>query len=500
MEVSWLCLALFILSLLVVFNLLKKHTPKNLPPGPTKLPLIGNLHQLAWGNTLPHRRLAELATVYGPIMHLRLGEVPTVVVSSADMAKEVMKTHDAVFCNRPTLMAGKELFYDSSDIGLAPYGEYWRQVRKISVLELFTMKRVESFRVIREEEVAEFVELLRSEAGSVVNLSQKFFALTFDITSRIAFNKKGKEQEKFKALSAAFTKIASGFSIADVYPSLDFLHTISGMKKKFKDLVQESNRLLDPVIEEHKSNKKNNQGKQEEDLIDVLLNFHKDNVKTSHDFCLSTDNIKAIALELFGAGSETSSTVMEWTMSELLKNPKAMEKAQAEVRRVYQGEVVVNETKLHKLTYLKQVIKETLRLHPPLPLLVPRESVERCQIQSYDIPIKTRVIINAWAIGRDPKSWLEHERFNPERFEDCCTDYKVSDFELLPFGAGRRKCPGVALGIANVELPLAMLLYHFDWKLPLGDGNPENLDMDDSFGITMRRKNDLHVIPIHWPY
>uniref|UniRef100_A0A803M8U0 Cytochrome P450 n=2 Tax=Chenopodium quinoa TaxID=63459 RepID=A0A803M8U0_CHEQI len=493
MEISWLCLALFISSLIILFNLLKKQTHNNLPPGPTKLPLIGNLHQLAWGNTLPHRRLAELATVYGPIMHLRLGEVPTVVVSSADTAREVMKTHDAVFCSRPTLMVGKEIFYGSSDIGLAPYGEYWRQVRKISVLELFTMKRVESFRVIREEEVAEFVELLRAEAGSVVNLSKKLFGLSFDITSRIAFTKKGKEQEEFQALAVAVTKIASGFSIVDLYPSLDFLQSISGMKKKLKELVQESNRILDPIIDEHKS-KMRDQGKVEEDLVDVLLNFHKDSVANSHNFCLSTDNIKAVVLELFGAGSETSSTAMEWAMSELLKNPKAMEKAQAEVRRVYQREVVVNETKLHKLTYLKQVIKETLRLHPPLPLLVPRESVERCQIQSCDIPIKSRVVINAWAIGRDPKSWSDPERFNPERFDNCSSDYKVDDFELLPFGAGRRKCPGMALGIANVELPLAMLLYHFDWKLP------KNLDMDESFGITMRRKNELHVIPIPCPY
>ncbi|KNA07448.1 hypothetical protein SOVF_171790, partial [Spinacia oleracea] len=296
MEVSWLLLALSIFPLFILFKLFKKPPPTNLPPGPPKLPLIGNLHQLARGNTLPHRRLAELAAVHGPIMHLKLGEVSTVIISSAEMAKEVMKTHDAVFCSRPTIMVGKEIFYDSSDIGLAPYGEYWRQVRKISVLELFTAKRVQSFRPIREEEVAELRASLRLEAGSVVNLSKKLFGLTFKISSRLAFSKRGKDQEEFQALITAITEAASGFSIADVYPSVEWLHSISGTKKKFKELVCESNRILDPIIDEHKSKNSDQDHQVEEDLVDVLLKFHKDNVKSPQDFCLSTDNIKAVVL------------------------------------------------------------------------------------------------------------------------------------------------------------------------------------------------------------
>ncbi|CAO2841641.1 unnamed protein product [Amaranthus hypochondriacus] len=184
-------------------------------------------------------------------------------------------------------------------------------------------------------------------------------------------------------------------------------------------------------------------------------------------------------------------------MSELLKNPRVMEKAQAEVRRVYQNKGVVDESKLHELKYLKFVIREALRLHPPVPMLVPRESMERCQIFSYDIPPKTRVVINAWAIARDPEYWPDPKRFNPERFEECSIDFRGNNFELIPFGAGRRRCPGMTLGIANVELPLASLLYHFDWKLPNGS-KPQDLDMDESYGLTMRRKNNLFAIPI--PY
>lgn len=182
-------------------------------------------------------------------------------------------------------------------------------------------------------------------------------------------------------------------------------------------------------------------------------------------------------------------------MSELIRNPRVMEEAQAEVRRVYDSKGYVDETELHQLIYLKSIIKETMRLHPPVPLLVPRVSRERCQINGYEIPSKTRVIINAWAIGRNPKYWAEAESFKPERFLNSSIDFRGTDFEFIPFGAGRRICPGITFAIPNIELPLAQLLYHFDWKLPNKMKN-EELDMTESNGITLRRQNDLCLIPI----
>ena len=181
-------------------------------------------------------------------------------------------------------------------------------------------------------------------------------------------------------------------------------------------------------------------------------------------------------------------------MSELVKNPRVMERAQAEVRSVFDGKGCVDEANLHELKYLKSVIKETLRLHSPVPLLLPRECSERCEINGYEIPAKTKVIVNAWGIGRDPKYWIEAEKFYPGRFLDGSIDYKGADFQYIPFGAGRRICPGITFGIANVELTLANLLFHFDWKLPNGD-KPEELDMTESFGLSIRRKHDLHLIP-----
>lgn len=483
----------------LIHKFLKPSEKLRLPPGPQKLPIIGNLHQLAAKNTPPHRRLRELARVHGPIMHLLLGEVSTAVVSSAEAAREVMKTHDANMANRPKLMAGKIIYYDFSDMVLAPYGEYWRQLRKIATLELFTAKRVQSFRHIREEEVSKLVESLALDAASasVVNLSERLFSLLFNITSRVVFSREGEGQRAFRVFLTNLSNVVSGFSIAELYPSIKLLNSMSGLRRKLEKMVKESDRMLDPIIDEHISKKR--QGRAEEDLVDVLLKFHKDNLEdnTNSSFSLTTENIKAIILEIFGAGSETCYATTEWAMLELLKCPEAMERAQAEVRKVFQEKETVDEESLNHLKFLKLVVKETLRLHPPVPLLVPRESIEHCQIHGYDIPCQTRVIVNVWAIARDPKYWTEPNTFKPERFDDSSVDYKGTNFEFIPFGAGRRMCPGVALGMAAVELALAMLLYHFDWKLPIGI-TPENLDIDELFGITMRRKSELHVIPI--PY
>ena len=185
----------------------------------------------------------------------------------------------------------------------------------------------------------------------------------------------------------------------------------------------------------------------------------------------------------------------KWQVAEMTKNPRVMKKAQSEVRKFYQlqgNKRLILEEDVKKLSYLKWVVKETLRLHPPLPLLLPRESREACKVDGYEIPVKTKVIVNAWAIGRDPEYWDDAESFVPERFDGSSIDYKGSNFEYIPFGAGRRMCPGMAFGVVNTELPLANLLYHFNWELPDGM-KPENLDMTESLGATVGRKNNLYL-------
>ncbi|XP_030492914.1 cytochrome P450 71AP13-like [Cannabis sativa] len=197
--------------------------------------------------------------------------------------------------------------------------------------------------------------------------------------------------------------------------------------------------------------------------------------------------------DMFAAGTDTTFIVLDWAMIELITNPKALEEAQAELQSVLGERKVVLESDLPQLNYMRAVIKETFRLHPPAPVLVPRESLEHVTIEGYDIPAKTRIIVNAWAIGRDPETWEDPEIFKPERFLNSSIDFKGQDYELIPFGAGRRVCPAITFGIASIEIALAQLLHSFHWELPPGV-TPKDLDMTEVFGITMHRKVGLEVL------
>ncbi|KAJ7960904.1 Cytochrome P450 [Quillaja saponaria] len=495
-QILFSVLLTFLVFLLMALHIDKisnsKNSTKNLAPGPRRLPLIGNMHQLI--GQLPHESLRNLAKKYGPLMHLQLGELSNIIVSSPEIAKAVMKTHDVIFANRPYLLASRVLSYDSTNIAFSPYGNYWRKLRKICTEELLSLKRVQSFQFMREKEVSNLIETIASNEGSVINLTELISEFAYVITSRAAFGKKSKHGQAFVSTLEAIIQVGAGFCIADFYPSFKALQVITGIKAKLEKLQKEIDTILNNIIKEHKETKLMNMSSQREareNLLDVLLKLQE---KNDLEVTLTEDNIKAVVMDIFGGGSDTSSTTVQWAMSELLKNPKVLEETQAELRRVFDKKGLVDETNLDELNYLKAVVKETLRLHPPVPLLLPRESSERCEINGYEIPAKTRVIINAWAIGRDPNYWTEADKFKPERFIDSPIDYRGTDFAYIPFGAGRRLCPGLTFGLVNTELPLAKLLYHFDWKLPNGI-KPEELDMKESFGIVLKRKDDLRLIP-----
>ncbi|KDP25063.1 hypothetical protein JCGZ_22598 [Jatropha curcas] len=482
-------IALLVFVATVVIKLWKRPTiaNNNPPPGPWKLPLIGNLHNL-FGRDQPHHRLRDLAGKYGAVMGFQLGQVPTVVISSAEIAKQVLKTHEFQFIDRPSLLAADIVLYNRSDIIFAPYGDYWRQIKKIAILELLSSKRVQSFKSVREEEVSSFFKFLYSKAGSPVNLSRTLLSLTNGIIAKTSIGKKCKRQEEIIAVITDAIKATGGFSVADVFPSFKFLHIITGISSTIRRIHREADTILEEIMDEHKAN---NESKNEPDnILDVLLDIQQ---RGNLEFPLTADNIKAIILEMFGAASDTSSVTIEWAMSEMMKNPWTMKKAQEEVREVFNGTGDVSEASLQELQYLKLVIKETLRLHPPL-TLIPRECNQKCQINEYDIYPKTRVLVNAWAIGRDPNWWTDPERFDPERFRCGSVDFKGTDFEFIPFGAGKRMCPGITMAMANIELILAQLLYHFNWELP-GKAKPETLDMSESFGLAVKRKVELNLIP-----
>ncbi|CAI9108306.1 OLC1v1007876C1 [Oldenlandia corymbosa var. corymbosa] len=475
------------------FRKRKSQTPKLLP-GPRKLPLIGNLHQLV--GRVPHRVLTDMARKYGPIMHIQLGEVSTVLVSSPEMAKQVMQTHDINFATRPPIMATEIMAYNTSSITFAPYGDYWRRLRKMCASELLSQSRVQSFRHLREEETSNLIRWIASNEGSVINLTEKINSSIYASASRAAFGNKSPKLETFIHTVVEFVKLASGFNIGDAYPSIKFLHVISGMKSKLMKHLKVTDSILQAILNEHKVSglfaKTENPDQAHKDFVDVLLQYHEDE---NAEFSMTNDNIKAVLLDAFIAGGGTSAKTLNWAMTELVRNPRIMEKARNEVREVFKNKGRVDETCFDQLKYLKLVIKETLRLHPPGPLLLPRISNEKCIINGYEIPAKTKLLVNAFAINRHPSYWEDAETFYPERFLGSPINYKGKHFEYIPFGAGRRMCPGILLGLVNVEHLLAKFLYHVDWKLPNGM-KPEDMDMTEAFGLALTRKDDLYLIPM----
>ncbi|CAN1151405.1 Desmethyl-deoxy-podophyllotoxin synthase [Linum perenne] len=459
---------LLFITILTIQIFLNKTTSSNapqLPPGPRKLPIIGNLHQLM-GKSLPHHRLAELATQYGPLMYLKLGETRNVVVSSPEVAREFLKTHD---------------------------GDYWRQMRKICTLELLSGHRVRLLRPVREEEISRLVKSIQRQSQlQPINLSRLLISLGNTITSRAAFGKVRKLEEAFLPVLNKIVKVLGGLSIGDIFPSNRLLRIVSGTERQVMKLHREADEILEGIIHEHIQRRRarsiEKDGKfvadeddHEEDI--VVITFYNNSFMTNFTTVLLIRTYSS-------GGSDSSSTTVEWAMSELMKNPSVMKKAQKE-----RGHIV-DEAGLDELHYLPLIIKETFRLHPTAPLLIPRECRETIVIDGYLIPAKTRVHINAWAIGRDPRHWTDPDEFIPERFIDSSVDYKGHDFQLIPFGAGRRVCPGMQYGLAVVELLLANLLYHFDWKLSDDEMKPRDLDMDEEFGAGVTRKNNLFLISV----
>lgn len=485
---------LVIIFLTLVFLLLTKHRKNNEPfhppPGPKGIPFIGNLHQF---NALkPHVYLSELAKTYGPILSLRFGRIPVVVVQSAKLAKEVLHTQDLNFSNRPQFVGSQKLSYNGLDIAFSQYNEYFREVKKISVVHLLNSKRVESFTPISQEEVLRMIKTisLLSSASKIVDLSELLTAYSSSNICRIAFGKRYEEAEgsrsSFRTLLNDVQAMLIASFYADFFPLGGFLDRLNGNSSRLEKTFKDLDAFYEEIISDHLD--PNRTKSEQEDIIDVLLHLRKE-----RSFELTLDHIKALLMNIFLGGTDTSSVMVVWAMTELVKNPHTMKKVQEEIRNVVRTKGFVEKYDLPKFKYFKAVVKETFRLHPAAPLLVAHEAVKRTTIDGYDILPKTLVYINVWAIGRDTKLWKDPEKFMPERFFETSIDFKGNDFELLPFGAGRRMCPGLNLGIVNMELALANLLYSFDWEIP--DGlTMEDIDTDVLPGIAMHKKNPLCLV------
>ncbi|KAK4394862.1 cytochrome [Sesamum angolense] len=492
---------LYLLGLISLYFIAKwLHKPrKKLPASPPKLPILGNLHQLS---ALTHRSLQSLGRKYGPLMLLHFGSRPVIIVQSADAATEIMKTNDLIFADKPGTRTTRRLFYDMKDISVAPYGEYWRKLKSVCILQLLSSKRVQSFNFIREEETAVLVKKIKSHcrSGSPVNLSELFTSLTNDVICRAAFGRKYSDREdgkKFLMLLMEELQLVGSVSIGEFIPCLSWINRVNGFDNRVDKVADEVDAFLEMVIQEHLNEELQSCGAADQDestenFVDILLKIYKDN---NTGVSIDKDSIKAIILDILAGGTDTTSAALEWGMTELLRHPMALKNLQNELRGILKDKQDITENVLLKMNYLKAVVKETLRLHPPI-TFVAREAREDIKVMGYDIGARTMVITNIWAIGRDPASWDEPEKFKPERFLTCSVDFKGLDFQLIPFGAGRRGCPGTAFAMASVELVLANLVQKFEWELPKGMES-EDLDMEEQPGVTIHRKNPLFAVATH---
>ncbi|CAI0450805.1 unnamed protein product [Linum tenue] len=460
----------------------KKRITK-LPPSPPKLPVLGNLHQLG---LYAHRSLQTLARRHGPLMHLRFGTVPVVVASSAAAAREIMKTHDHNFSGRVESAVAAKLLYDYEDISTAPYGEGWRQRRGVCVVHLLSNRRVQSFRRVREEETAILMKRMRDQR--VVDLSESFATLTNDVVCRAALGRKYSELgsnggRKFNELLLEFMELLGSFNVGDFIPWLRWINIFTGFSVRVDTIAKEFDDFLEEVVDEHTRKLENRASRETDPLFLLVIGII---TKFEIVFC---------GQDMFAAGTDTSYTVLEWAMTELLRHPKTMERLRDEARRVGKGEAEINEDDLDEMLYLKAVMKETLRMYPPIPLLVPRKPSRSVEIEGYHVPAGTMTMVNAWAIGRDPGIWEQPEEFMPERFlnDGCKVDFRGQDFELIPFGAGRRGCPGISFAMATNELVLANMVNGFDWSLPEGM-RVDELDMGECPGLTIHKKVKLVAV------
>ncbi|CAH8360992.1 unnamed protein product [Eruca vesicaria subsp. sativa] len=499
MAISLLCFCLVTLLTLIFAAKKIKRSKWNLPPSPPKFPVIGNLHQIGG---LPHRSLERLAKKHGPVMLLHFGFVPVVVVSSKEAAEEVLRTHDLDCCSRPKLVGTRLLSRGFQDIAFTPYSEEWMERRKLAVRELFCLKKVESFRHIREDECNFMVKKLSESTvdKSPVDLSKALFWLTASILFRVVlgqnfYENKFIDKEKIEELVFEAESALGSFTCSDFFPLAGLgglVDRLSGQHKRLNDVFLKLDDLFQRVIDDHSSPGRT---KEHEDIIDAMLDvLHKQGENDSLN--LTVDHIRGVISNIFLAGIDTGAITMIWTMTELARNPKLMKKVQGEIRdRLGNNKETITEEDIDKVPYLKMVIKETFRLHHAVPLLLPRETVAHIKVQGYDIPPGRQIMVNAGAIGRDPKLWTNPEEFNPERFIDKPADYRGQHFEFLPFGSGRRICPGMPMGMAIVELGLLNLLYFFDWSLP--DGMTiDDINMEEAGTLTIVKKVPLKLVPV----
>ncbi|KAH6835149.1 hypothetical protein C2S53_003634 [Perilla frutescens var. hirtella] len=492
MEVSlfWLTVIIILAGSLFSLATRKKKKSERLPPGPKGIPILGHLHMMGKN---PHQDLHRIAKEHGPIVYMRFGFVPNIIVSSPEAAELFLKTYDLVFAGRPPHQAAKYLSWDQRNLSFGTYGPYWRNMRKLCTLELLSIIKINSFQPMRREELGLFVDSLKESAKErvAVDLSAKVSSLTAEMSCRMVFGKKYDDKDiderGFKAVIHEGMKLAALPNLGDYFPFLGILD-LQGFTRRMKALAKVFDDFFEKVIDDHVRAGDHGQTK---DIVDTMMSLMESG---EYEFQFDRRHVKAIMLDMLAASMDTAASTVEWILSELLRHPRVMKKVQKELEQVVGLKRMVEESDLDRLEYLDMVVKETFRLHPVAPLLIPHYAMEDSTVSGYNIPKDSRIIVNTYAIGRDPNVWTDPEMFIPERFTGSEIDVRGKHFQLLPFGAGRRGCPGMQLGLIQVRLIVSQLVHCFDWELPNGI-SPKELDMTEEFGLVVVRANHLMAIP-----
>ncbi|KAL7597836.1 cytochrome P450 98A2 [Lactuca sativa] len=492
-----LLLAAAILFVSTVFYLLPSIYQRlrfNLPPGPRPLPIVGNLYDV---KPVKFRCYAEWARTYGPIFSVYLDSKLNVIVNSSELAKEVLKENDQQLADRHRNRATMSFSRGGKDLIWADYGPHYVKVRKVCNLELFSPKRLEALRPIREDEVTAMVESIfrhstdLDKRGKALPLRGYLGTVAFNNITRLTFGKRfvtpeggmDDQGQEFKGIVSNGIKIGGKVFMAENIPWLRWF--FAGENEILAKHEQRRDRLTKAIMAEHDIARKKTGGTQEH-FIDALHTLQQ-------KYDLSDDTIIGLLWDMITAGMDTTSISVEWAMAELVKNPRVQQKAQEELDRVIGTDRIMSETDFSKLPYLQSIAKEALRLHPPTPLMLPHKANANVKLGGYDVPKGAIVHVNVWAIARDPAIWKDPEEFRPERFFEEDVDVKGHDYRLLPFGAGRRVCPGAQLAINLVTSMLGHLLHHFEWTPPAGM-KPEEVDLTENPGMVTYMKHPIEAV------
>ncbi|KAF7852274.1 hypothetical protein BT93_L4568 [Corymbia citriodora subsp. variegata] len=499
------------LALLKAISLYRSHKSKDhrdVPEAKGGWPIFGHL-PLFGSKELIHKKLGTMAEKYGPIFAIRLGSHRAIVVSSWEVAKECLTVHDKAFADRPMITATRLLGYNGAMFGFSPYGEYWRDMRKIVMIELLSNNRLDSLKHIRVFEVETaikdlfkaWIEKGKPRSGVLVEMKSWLADLMLNISVKMVGGKRyggsnvdcdDTEANRYKRLITRFFHLFGALVLSDAIPALGWLD-LGGYKRSMEKTAKELDVLAQGWLEEHKRKRSScPEGDREQDFMDLMINTLKDG--NFPDFDADTV-IKATCLNMIIAGTDSLTVALTWALSLLMNNRHALKKAQQELDTHVGRSRPVEESDVKNLTYLQAIFKEAMRLYPPAPVNSLRRSMEECTFSAgFCIPAGTRLLLNIWKIQRDGRVWSNPDEFEPERFLTTHenVDLRGQNFEFIPFGAGRRSCAGTLLALHTVHLTLASLLQSFE----IGTVSDEAVDMTECPGLLNMKASPLEVMLI----